>query len=31
LDGANRLGQLIEGIRFRDGEAVQGAEEQAAA
>ena len=31
LDGADRLGQLIEGIRFRDGEAVQGAEEQAAA
>jgi transposase-like protein len=31
LDGANRLGQLIEGIRFRDGEAVQDAEEQAAA
>jgi putative transposase len=31
LDGANRLGQLIEGVRFRDGEAVQDAEEQAAA
>jgi len=31
LDGANRLGQLIEGIEFRDGEAVQDAEEQAAA
>ena len=31
LDGTNRLGQLIEGIRFRDGEAVQDAEEQAAA
>ena len=31
LDGTNRLGQLIEGIRFRDGEAVQNAEEQAAA
>lgn len=31
LDGAYRLGQLIEGIEFRDGEAVQDAEEQAAA
>jgi putative transposase len=31
LDGANRLGQLIEGIKFHDGEAVQDAEEQAAA
>jgi putative transposase len=31
LDGANRLGQLIEGIKFRDGEAVQDTEEQAAA
>ena len=31
LDGANRLGQLIEGIRFRDGQALQDAEEQAAA
>ncbi len=31
LDGANRLGQLIEGIRFRDGKAVQDTEEQAAA
>ncbi len=31
LDGANRLGQVIEGIRFRDGEPVQDAEEQAAA
>ena len=31
LDGANRLGQLIEGIKFRDGEAVQDAEDQAAA
>ena len=31
LDGANRLGQLIEGVRFRDGQAVQDAEEQAAA
>ena len=31
LDGANRLGQLIEGIGCRDGEAVQDAEEQAAA
>ena len=31
LDGPNRLGQIIEGIRFRDGEPVQDAEEQAAA
>jgi putative transposase len=31
LDGASRLGQLIEGIKFRDGEAVQDTEEQAAA
>ena len=31
LDGANRFGQPIEGIRFRDGEANQDAEEQAAA
>jgi putative transposase len=31
LDGASRLGQLIEGIKFRDGEAVQDHEEQAAA
>lgn len=31
LDGANRFGQLIEGIKFHDGEAVQDAEEQAAA
>ncbi len=31
LDGAGRLGQLIEGIKFRDGEAVQDAEEHAAA
>lgn len=31
LDGANRLGQLIEDIRFREGEPVQDAEEQAAA
>jgi len=30
-DGTNRLGQLIECIRFRDGEPVQGTEEQAAA
>jgi putative transposase len=29
LDGAERLGQLIEGVRFRDGEPVQAAEEQA--
>jgi putative transposase len=31
LDGTNRLGQLVEGIQFRDGEAVHNAEEQAAA
>ena len=31
LDGAKRLGQIIGGIRFRDGEPVQDAEEQAAA
>src|SRR3954462_4218908 len=31
LDGSKRLGQLIEGVRFRDGEPVQAAEEQAAA
>jgi putative transposase len=31
LDGTNRFGQLIGGVRFRDGEAVQNAEEQAAA
>ena len=31
LNGPDRLGQLIEGIRFRDGEAVQDAEDQAAA
>lgn len=31
LDGANRLGQLIDGIKFRDGEAVRETEEQAAA
>jgi transposase-like protein len=31
LDGSERLGQLIEGVRFRDGEPVQAAEEQAAA
>ena len=31
LNGPDRLGQLIEGVRFRDGEAVQDAEEQAAA
>jgi hypothetical protein len=31
LDGANRLGQLIEGISFHDGQAVQDVEEQAAA
>ncbi len=31
LDGANRLGQLIEGVEFRIGEPVQDAEEKAAA
>jgi putative transposase len=31
LDGSERLGQLIEGVRFRDGEPVQAAEERAAA
>jgi putative transposase len=31
LDGANRLGQLVEGIEFRDGEPIRDAEEQAAA
>jgi transposase-like protein len=31
LDGPNRLGQLIEGIKFRNGEAVKDVEEQAAA
>ena len=31
LDGANRLGQLIEGVEFRNGEPVQEAGEKAAA
>ena len=31
LDGSERLAQVIQGIRFRDGEPVQAAEEQAAA
>ena len=31
LDGSQRLGQLIQGVRFRDGEPVQAAEDQAAA
>jgi putative transposase len=31
LDGAERLAQIIAGVRFRDGEPVQAAEEQAAA
>ena len=30
LDGSERLGQLIQGVRFRDGEPVQAAEDQAA-
>ena len=31
LNGPDRLGQLMEGIKFRDGEAVQDHKEQAAA
>ena len=31
LDGSERLGQLIQGTRFRDGEPIQAAEDQAAA
>jgi putative transposase len=31
LDGSERLAQMIQGVRFRDGEPVQAAEEQAAA
>jgi putative transposase len=31
LDGSERLGQLIQGVRFRDGEPIQAAEDQAAA
>jgi putative transposase len=31
LDGAERLAQVVQGVRFRDGEPVQAAEEQAAA
>ena len=31
LDGSERLAQIIEGVRFRDGEPVQAAEEQAVA
>ena len=31
LDGSERLAQVIEGVRFHDGEPVQAAEEQAAA
>jgi hypothetical protein len=31
LNGATRLGQLIAGVRFRDGEADTNPEEQAAA
>jgi transposase-like protein len=30
LDGSERLGQLIQGVRFRDGEPVQATEDQAA-
>src|SRR6476646_7692130 len=31
LDGSERLAQVIEGVRFRDGEPIKAAEEQAAA
>lgn len=31
LDGSGRLAQVIQGVRFRDGEPVQAVEEQAAA
>ena len=31
LDGSERLAQVIQGVRFRDGEPVQAAEDQAAA
>jgi putative transposase len=31
LDGSERLAQVIQGVRFRDGEPVQAAEEHAAA
>jgi putative transposase len=31
LDGSQRLAQVIQGVRFRDGEPIQAAEEQAAA
>jgi putative transposase len=31
LDGSQRLAQVIDGVRFRDGEPVQATEEQAAA
>jgi putative transposase len=31
LDGSERLGQLIEGVRFRDRESVEATEEHAAA
>ena len=31
LDGSERLGQLIEGVRFRDGKPVQTTDDQAAA
>ena len=30
LDGSQRLARVIQGVRFRDGEPVQAAEEQAA-
>ncbi|HET6469314.1 MAG TPA: hypothetical protein VFG43_13155 [Geminicoccaceae bacterium] len=31
LDGSKRLAQVIQGVRFQDGEPVQASEEQAAA
>ena len=31
LDGSERLAQVIQGVRFQDGEPVQAIEEQAAA
>ena len=31
LDGSDRLGEMVRGVRFRDGEPVTAAEDQAAA
>jgi hypothetical protein len=31
LNGTNRLGQIIEGIKFRDGEPIEAAKDHAAA